>query len=103
MPASDLLIRVAQLLIVAKIALVVFVFYPPAADAFALVKSSVSHISGIALAAVLIALVISDRSSFVLTPVHVAVLALLCAFALSTAFALDQTMALFGTWRRYLG
>jgi len=100
---SEPLVRAAQLLVVLKIALVIFVFYPPAADSFALVKSSVSHTSALALAAVLIAIATRDRRSFVLTPVHVAVLALLCAFALATAFALDQTMALFGTWRRYLG
>jgi O-antigen ligase/Flp pilus assembly protein TadD len=100
---SDLLVRAAQLLVVLKIALVIYVFYPPAADSFALTKSSVSHVSALALAGVLIAMAIRDRRSLVITPVHLAVLALLCAFALSTAFALDQTIALFGTWRRYLG
>ncbi len=97
------LVGTAQLLVVLKIALVIFVFYPPAADSFALAKSSVSHIGALALVAVLIAMAIRDRRSFVLTPVHAAVLFLLCAFAVSTAFALDQTLALFGAWRRYLG
>lgn len=100
---SDPLIRVAQLLIIAKIALVVFTFYPPAADAFALTKSVVSHISAFAVGGLLLLIGVRDRRLFAVSPIHIAVLALVCAFALSTAFALDQTIALFGAWRRYLG
>jgi O-antigen ligase/Flp pilus assembly protein TadD len=100
---SDPIIRVAQLLIVAKIALVVYTFYPPAADAFALTKSVVSHSSAFAVAGVLLAIGIRDRRLFAWSPIHIAVLALVCTFALSTVFALDQTIALFGAWRRYLG
>lgn len=99
----DPLVRVAQLVVVLKIALVVFVFYPPAADSFALPKSVISHVTAMGLAAVLAALAIRDRRQFTVTPIHVAVLALVGAFALSTLFALDQTIALFGVWRRYLG
>jgi O-antigen ligase/Flp pilus assembly protein TadD len=101
--SPDPLIRIAQLLVVAKIALVVFTFYPPAADSFALVKSAVSHISAFAVAAALVALAIRERRAFAASPIHFAVAALVCTFAVSTAFALDQTMALFGTFRRYLG
>lgn len=99
----DRLRLAAQLLVVLKVALVVFAFDPQALDSFALTKSVMSHITALALLVVLIVLFTRDRRPFRITPLHIAIVLLVITFALATAFALDRTIATFGAWRRYLG
>jgi O-antigen ligase/tetratricopeptide (TPR) repeat protein len=83
---------------------VVFVFFPPASDAFALTKSVVSHVSALALLVCLVWLVARHGRAVVrVTPIHVAMLAFVVTFVLATPIAVDRTIALFGAARRQLG
>src|SRR5437867_1370509 len=101
---ADPLLRVGQGLVFLKIALLVFVFDPKASDAFSLPKSSISYVLSALLAACLLWLFIRQGRPFLRwTPVHLAAAGVVLAFVAATPFALDQTVALFGTWRRYLG
>ena len=101
---SDPVFVIAQFVLVAKIALVLFAFDPFAADTFSLVKSTLSHAAGWAIAALLLALFARHRGVvFSKSRVHVAAAAVVVTFALATVFALDPTVALFGTSRRFLG
>ncbi len=87
-----------------KVVLVVFVVDPQAADAFTLPKSAVSHAMTALLLSVVLALVVRDgRRGILWSPMHVAVLGVLIAFAIATPFAFDPNVALYGAWRRYLG
>jgi len=93
-----------QLLVLFKVAVVLFAFYPPALDAFNLTKSVVSHVTALVLAALLVWLFARyGKSVFSVSPIHVAVLGIVVAFAVATLFAVDQTLALFGASRRYVG
>lgn len=101
---ADPVFRIAQLVALFKVALVVYVFDPTAADAFGLTKSVFSHATALVLGAGLVWLIARHGPAAVrVTPVHLAVLAVVASFALATPFALDRTIALFGTSRRYLG
>ncbi|MDP9320322.1 MAG: tetratricopeptide repeat protein [Chloroflexota bacterium] len=101
--ASVSLVATGQLLVIFKIAIVVFAFDPLALDSFALTKSVVSHITAGLLIVVLLVVLARDPGLLRPTPIHVAMLALVLAFAAATPFALDREVALFGAWRRYLG
>jgi putative inorganic carbon (HCO3(-)) transporter len=102
--SSDPVFAAAQLLVLLKLAIVVFVFYPPASDSFALIKSVMSHVTALGLLACLVWLGVRHRHAIVrITPIHVAMLGLVVAFVLATPFAVDRTIALFGVPRRYLG
>jgi O-antigen ligase/Flp pilus assembly protein TadD len=102
--AEDPVFRGAQLLVLLKISLVVLVFYPPASDSFALPKSVVSHVSALLLFACVVWLVARyGRAILRITPIHLAMLALVVAFVLATPFAVDRTIGLFGAARRQLG
>ena len=102
--SGDPISGAAQLLVVFKVAVVLFAFYPPALDAFSLTKSVVSHVTALVLGALLIWLFARyGRKVISPSPVHLAVLGLVAAFAIATPFAVDQTIALFGASRRYLG
>jgi len=102
--SSDPIYGAVQLLVVFKVAVVLFAFYPPALDAFSLTKSVVSHVTALVLGALLIWLFVRyGRNVISPSPVHLAVLGLVAAFAIATPFALDRTIALFGVSRRYLG
>ena len=94
---------VGQLLVILNVAVVVFSFDPAALDSFALTKSVVSHITAAALLALIALVLMRDPGLFRLTPIHVAMLALVVAFVAATPFAIDRQVALFGGWRRYLG
>jgi tetratricopeptide (TPR) repeat protein len=101
---NDPLIRVGQGLVVAKIASVVLVFDPNAADSFSLPKSAVSHSFAVLLGATLIWLALRHGRGFLRwSPLHLAAGAVVLAMVAATALALDETVALFGAWRRYLG
>jgi len=97
------LIALGQLVVIFKIAIVVFAFDPLALDTFALTKSVVSHATAGLLFVVLLVAIAREPALFRLTSIHVAMLALVLAFVVATPFALDQQVALFGAWRRYLG
>ena len=102
--SGDPIHGVAQFLVVFKIALVLYAFYPPALDAFSLTKSVVSHVTALVLGALLVWLFARYGFKLVtVTPVHLAVLGVLAAFAIATPFAVDRTIGLFGVSRRYLG
>ena len=94
----------AQALLGLKLALTVLIFDPQAADAFSLVKSAAAHATSLALVALLVGLVVAHgRRVLLWSPMHVLVGALLVCYGLATLLALDQRVALFGAWRRYLG
>ena len=102
--SEDPVFRGAQLLVLLKIALAVLVFYPPASDSFALPKSVVSHVSALMLLACLVWLVARYGRAIVrITPIHLAMFALVITFALATPLAVDRTIGLFGAARRQLG
>lgn len=102
--SEDSVFRAIQLIVLLKVALVVLVFYPPAADSFALSKSVVSHVSALALLVGLVWLGARHRQSVLrVTRIHIAMLALVAAFALATPFAVDRTIGSFGAARRQLG
>jgi len=102
--AADPILRVGQGLLFLKLALVVFVFDPNAADAFSLPKSAVGHLVTALVVVCLGSLLVRHGRAFLLwSPIHLAVAALFISFVVATLLAIDQTVALFGTWRRYLG
>lgn len=100
----DWLLTATQMALFAKIALILFVIDPQAADAFTLAKSAVSHVTAVVLAGGAVAISLRDRGRGIAwSPIHVGVFALLLSFGAASALALDPTVALFGAWRRYLG
>ncbi|HEV2250639.1 MAG TPA: O-antigen ligase family protein [Candidatus Limnocylindria bacterium] len=102
--ASDPLMWVARAVVLLKVVLVLLVFDPTASDAFSLPKSSVSHALTYALSATLVVLFIRHgRALLFPSPIFAAAAAVLVVFVLATVTATDTTVALFGTWRRYLG
>jgi tetratricopeptide (TPR) repeat protein len=87
-----------------KLVLTVLVLDAQSLDTFTLPKSVAAHATSLVLAALLVWLLARyGRRLLFWSPVHVAAGALLLAFVLATPFALDQTVAVFGTFRRYLG
>lgn len=87
-----------------KVLLTLAVFDPYALDTFALPKSAAAHSASLVLAALLGWLFVRYRGRLVVwSPAHVAVGLMLVAFSLSSILALDRTIALFGTPRRFLG
>lgn len=102
--ARDPLFLAAQAVLALKVVLVVLVFDPQIIDAFALPKSAVAHVTGLVLAVLLVALVVlHGRRLIVWSPAHIALGAVLLAYAAAALLALDQETAFFGIWRRYLG
>ena len=102
--AGDRVYAAAQVTLFVKIMLTVFVLDTYSLDTFALPKSVAAHATSIVLSALLVWLFARyGRRLLVWTPVHLAVGALLGAFAVATVFALDPTIAMFGTPRRFLG
>ncbi len=100
----DWLVIAAQAVLFLKIVLVLLVLDPQAADTFTLPKSAVSHLTAVVLMALVGALLVRDgRGAIIRSPIHIPVAALLISFGLATVFALDQNVALYGAWRRYLG
>jgi O-antigen ligase/Flp pilus assembly protein TadD len=94
----------AQAVLGLKIALTVLIFDPQLSDAFALVKSATAHAASLILLALLAGVLLRHgRQVLMWSPLHAAVGILLAIYALASVFALDREMALFGTWRRYLG
>ncbi len=102
--ARDPLFVAAQAVLALKIVLVVLIFDPQIIDAFALVKSATAHATSLVLAVLLLALlVIHGRRLVVWSSAHLALGAVVVAFALAAVFALDPVTGFFGIWRRYLG
>lgn len=101
---TDWLLTAAQLVLGLRIVLVLLIFDPRASDTFTLPKSAASHTLSVLLAGLLVAVVVRDRSAAIRwSPLHGAVIGTIVASALAVPFALDQTVAIFGAWRRYLG
>jgi len=101
---ADPLFLAAQAVLALKLVLIVLVFDPNIIDAFALIKSATAHATSVVLAVLLAALlVVHGRRILVWSPAHIAMGALVLAFAAASVFALDPTTAVFGIWRRYLG
>lgn len=95
---------IAQVLVLVKIILTVVVFDPRSFDTFTLPKSVAAHSTSFVIAALLAWLVARHGRAFLRwSPLHLGAGAVLLAFVLATPFALDQTVALFGVYRRYLG
>ena len=98
------LVLAAQLVLGLRIVLVLLVLDPRASDTFTLPKSAASHTVSVLLAGLVVALVVRDRTTAIRwSSLHGAVLGTIVASALAVPFALDQTVAIFGAWRRYLG
>ena len=101
---AELLLYAGQAIVLLKVVLVVLLFDPRAADTFSLPKSAASHaLSGFLLVVVLGYLMATRFRSLPWTPIHISVAALVVAFAAAVPFAADQTVALYGAARRYLG
>jgi O-antigen ligase/Flp pilus assembly protein TadD len=101
---TDPLFIAAQVVFGLKLALTVLLFDPQAFDAFSLVKSAAAHATSLVLAVLLLGLVVTHgRRVLVWSPMHLAVAALIACYAAATVLALDPQVAVFGTWRRYLG
>src|SRR5207247_8847890 len=67
-------------------------------------QSVPAPVTGLVLAGLLVSLIVfHGRRAIVWSPAHLALGALLTAYAAATLLALDQETALFGAWRRYLG
>lgn len=97
-------VLVGQAVVFAKLVLVVTVFDPRAADTFTLPKSAVSHSLAILLAGLVVgAFIVGATRTAQITWLDVAVFATFSAFALASLLAVDQTLAFFGTPRRFLG
>lgn len=95
---------VARLTVLVKILLVALLFDPRSFDTFTLPKSVASHGTALVLAALLVWLAARHGRRIVpWSPLHVGVGLVLLAFAVATPLALDPTIAVFGTFRRYLG
>ena len=101
---ADPIFLIAQLLVFVKIAVLLVVFDPAAADAFSLPKSTASH-AVTYLLLVTLAYLIARHPAAVLrySSAHLAAAAVLLLFALATPFAISPTIAAFGASRRYLG
>jgi O-antigen ligase/Tfp pilus assembly protein PilF len=98
------LLTAGRVLVLAKAVLVPLIFAPQLADAFALPKSTASHVLAFAIFGVLVLVAVQRPALMPLgSPVTISVALLVTAFALSTALALDTFVGTFGTWRRYLG
>ncbi len=91
-------------MVLVKIMLTVLLLDPRSLDTFTLAKSVAGHVTSLVIVALLLWLLARHgRALLVWSPIHVGVGALLVAFAVATPFALDPTVALFGTFKRYLG
>lgn len=101
---SDPVFFIAQLLVFAKISLLLLVLDPSAADAFSLPKSTAGHAATYVLL-VAFAYLVARHPVAVLrvSPAHVAVAVVLVLFAVATPFAIAPSVAAFGASRRYLG
>ncbi len=84
--------------------LTVLLLDPRSFDTFTMPKSVAAHATSLFIAALLVWLVARHgRAILHWSPIHLGAGALLVAFALATPFALDTTVAVFGTFKRYLG
>lgn len=102
--AADRVYGAAQVTLFVKLMLTVVVLDAQVVDTFTLPKSVAAHATSLVLGALLVWLFARyGRRLLLWSPIHVAAGALLVAFALATVFALDPTIALFGTPRRFLG
>lgn len=91
-------------LVCAKVLLVPLVFDPRALIVFALPKALLAHAVGALLLGVLVAAFIRfGREVWRPTPIHLPIAALVAAYSLAAAFALDRNVALFGAHDRSLG
>lgn len=101
---ADPVFAIAQVVLLAKLMLVVLVFDPRSFDTFSLPKSVAAHSMSLLLAALLLWLVARHgRRVFFWSPAHIGAGALLAAFVVATPFALDPVLGLFGVFKRYLG
>jgi len=101
---ADPVFGLAQTVLLAKLMLTVLVLDPRSFDTFTLPKSIAAHTTSLVLAALLAWLFARHgRSLLRWSPTHLGAGALLLAFALATPFAVDPNVALFGTFKRYLG
>ena len=99
-----MLVLAGRAVVIAKLVLVVTVFDPFASDTFTLPKSAVSHSLALVLAALVAGAVIAGASrARGITVLDVGVFATFAGFALASALPVDQTLALFGAPRRFLG
>lgn len=99
-----LALDIGPALIATKVALLLLVFYPLAPDTFGLAKAGVDHVTTLFLAAIVLFIVGSERRwRLFTTPLSLAVIALVLAFTVAAIFSLNQTVAIFGAPRRYLG
>lgn len=101
---GDPVFAIAQVLVLAKIMLIVLLLDPRSADTFTLPKSVAAHASSLVIAALLVWLVARHgRAVLFWSPLHLGVGAVVAAFAVATPFAADPLLALFGVYRRYMG
>ena len=101
---SDPVFAITQVAVLVKIIVTVLALDLRSFDTFTLPKSVAAHSMSLVIVALLVWLVARHgRSVLFWSPLHVGVGALLLAFAIATPFALDPTVALFGTFKRYLG
>lgn len=102
--ARDPLFAIAQVVLLAKLILVVVLLDPRSFDTFTLPKSVASHAASLVLAALLVWLTARyGRVLFFWSPTHIGAGALLIAFAIATPLALEPAIGLFGVFKRYLG
>ncbi len=101
---DDPVFAIAQVLVFVKIILTGVLLDPRSLDTFTLPKSVAAHSTSLVIAALLVWLLARHgRSVLTWSPLHVPVGLLVFTFAIATPFALDPTIALFGSFRRYLG
>jgi O-antigen ligase len=101
---ADPVFSVAEAVLLLRILLAVVAFDPQLFDPFGLVKSAVAHVFTAVLAVLLVWLLARHgRWIFAWSPVHIAIGLVVLSFAIASFFAVDHEVALFGTWRRYLG
>lgn len=104
LPGRDWWLLALQSTLVLRIAVVLLVFNPAAADSFALMKSALGHVLSVLLLAFLVAVLgFSDKRWPAWSWLYPAAAIVVLAFAAASITALDSQIALFGAWRRYLG
>lgn len=100
---SGVVVRIAQLIVLLKLALVLLVFDPVAADTFVLPKSAVTHALTLVLLASLAACIGTGQLTLRWSTLHTWVTALFLAFVLATLVPVDPAVGLFGVDRRFVG
>ena len=94
----------AQFVLLANVIVPMLAMDPFAGDTFALPKSALGHAVSLVLLSLFVALFLRHGPPLLrLSWIHAAAIAVLLASAAASAGALDQTVAVFGAPRRYLG